>query len=88
MDLEKVSEGFLRKSCISANPQHFGIFSLELWVIFVRTGRLKVLKSNRAKVQDIEIDENIFAAQAAELKFSSNRTGKLKVGRPRSHFHR
>ena len=65
VDLEEIGKGLLRKRRISTDAQNFSVFSLELRVIVVRTGRLQVLKSGRAKVQDVEIDKDILPAQAA-----------------------
>jgi hypothetical protein len=40
---------------------------------------LKVLDSGGAKVQDIEVDENVFSSKAAELKLPPLGALKLKV---------
>ena len=87
VDLEEIGKGLLRKRRIGADAQNFSVFSLELPVIVVRTGRLQVLKSGGAKVQDVEIDEDILPAQATQLEFSSLRAGKLKVRRLIPYLH-
>ena len=66
---------------IGADAQNLGILCRELSVIVVRTGRLQLLDSGGAEVEDVKIDENILSSQAAELQLPSLRAIQLKVRR-------
>jgi len=79
VDLGEVSEGFLGKWRINAHAQYLSVFSLELRVV-VRTGRLQVLDSRRAKIEHVKIDQNIFAFKAAQLEFTALGAVQFEVG--------
>jgi hypothetical protein len=80
MDLGEIRESLLREGRIGADAYDFGIFRLKL-VVTVRTGRLQVLDSGRAEVEDIEVDENVFAFEAAELELAAFGAVELEVRR-------
>jgi len=71
LDLREVDKGLLGEDRIGADAQNLGILCRELSVIVVRTGRLQLLDSGGAKVEDVKINEDIFPPQAAELEFSA-----------------
>jgi len=48
--------------------------------VIVRTGRLQILDSCGAKVEKIEIDQNILTFQAAEFELATLRAVQFKVG--------
>jgi hypothetical protein len=79
VELGEVDEGFLGKYRVGADPQYFGILSLELRVV-VRTGRFEALNSRRTEVKHVKIDQNVFAFQIAELEFAAASAVKLEVG--------
>jgi hypothetical protein len=80
VELDEVDKCLLREDRVGADPQNLGILCRELSVVVVRTGRLKVLDSGGAKVQDIKVDENVLPFKTAELEFASFGAVKLKVG--------
>jgi hypothetical protein len=53
---------------------------LELLVV-VRTGRLEILDSRRIKVQNVEVDKDVFTLEITELKFAALAALKLKFRR-------
>lgn len=65
-DLGKVGEGFLGKRRIHADTDDFSVFCLEEREV-VRTGRLQVLDSSGAEVEDVKVNQDVLAFEAAEL---------------------
>ena len=87
-NLGEIDKGLLGEDRVGADPQNLGIFCLEFCVIVVRTGRLEMLNSGGAKVQDIEIDQNILSPQGAELEFAPFGALEFKIWGHLSHFDR
>jgi len=59
IDFGEVGKGFLGVGSVDADSQYFGVFCLELRII-VRTGRLQILDSGRAEIENVKIDQDIF----------------------------
>jgi len=51
---------------------------LELRIV-VRTGRLEILDSGRAEIENVKIYQNVFTFETAELELASFRTVELKI---------
>jgi hypothetical protein len=80
IDLGEVGKGLLRERRVGADPENLGILGLKL-VILVRTGRLQIFDSCGAEIKNVEVDEDVFSLEAAELEFPSLAAVELEVGR-------
>lgn len=65
LDLDEIDECLLRKRRVGADSYDFGVLGGKLGIVLVRTGRLQVSDSARAEIQDVEINQDIFALEAA-----------------------
>ena len=80
VELEKISERFLREGRVGADRHNFGIHFFEL-VIVVATGR-QLLYSSRRKIENVELDKNVFRSlKATQFQLAALGAGQLEVGR-------
>jgi len=47
--------------------------------IVVRTGRLEILDSGRTEIENVKVDQNVFALEATQVKLASFATVELKI---------
>jgi hypothetical protein len=87
LDFGEIHERFLRKDCVGADAENFGVFYGKFFVVVVRTGRREMFDSGRAIIQYIEVDQDVFPAQITELEFAAGGAVKLKVRGRLSHFY-